>query len=90
MKLDELRQNIDAINEEIIALFGKRLKIVQEIARLKKHVGLSVYDPMREQEQIATLRDLAKDQGLNPSIIEEIFTLFFQYSKLKEWEIIDE
>ena len=72
---------IDHLNAEIIGLFSERLKIAKEIAKIKKE-RIFPHDPVREQEQLQVLRDLAKLHGLSPAVIEEIFTLFVDYSKI--------
>lgn len=81
MNLDDLRKRIDEINAEIIALLSKRLAITAQIAKVKKEQGLPVFDPAREAEQRTRLHELAKKQGLSPSVIEEMFNLFVDYSK---------
>jgi chorismate mutase len=81
MNLEHLRQVVDKLNAEIIELFSERLKVTREIARLKKQHHLPVCDPAREEEQRKLLRELARHHDLNPLIIEEIFTLFVDYSK---------
>ena len=82
MKLDELRNTIDSINEEIIALFSKRLAVTKQIAKVKKENQLPVHDPIREEKQRTHLREMAIKHGLSPAVVEEIFKLFVDYSKL--------
>ncbi len=82
MNLEELRKIIDKLNAEIIGLFSERLKVTKQIAQVKKQNSLPVHDPLREEQQLNTLRDLAQKNGLSPKIIEEIFNLFVDYSKL--------
>jgi chorismate mutase len=82
MNLGALRDKVDQINEEIIALFAKRLEITGQIARLKKEQKLPVNDPVREAKQRSTLRAVAEKHGLNSTVVEEMFHLFVEYSKL--------
>lgn len=82
MSLEELRVHIDQINGEIIALFSKRLQIAREIAKVKKEQRLPVEDRLREEAQRAALRSLAQKHGLSASVMEEIFEIFVDYSKL--------
>jgi chorismate mutase len=82
MSLESLRHKIDHLNGEIISLFSERLKVAKEIAKVKKEHDLPVNDPLREEQQLELLRDLAKRHDLSPAVIEEIFTLFVTYSKL--------
>lgn len=83
MKLEELRNQMDALNREIVELFAKRVSVAIEIARIKKESNLPVYDPVREKEQRELLRHVAEKTGLSPAVIDEIFVLFVEYSKMK-------
>lgn len=82
MNLGELREKIDLINEEIILLFSKRLEITKEIAKVKKANQLPCDDPIRETQQLKALHELALKHSLSPSVMEEIFNLFVDYSKM--------
>jgi chorismate mutase len=82
MNLGELREKIDGINEEIILLFSKRLEITKEIAKVKEASKLPCDDPIRDAQQLMTLHELALKHGLSPSVMEEIFNLFVDYSKM--------
>ena len=52
IKLNLLRKKIDDIDDELIALFLKRLDISKEIGELKKENNMKIYDPKREEEII--------------------------------------
>ncbi len=83
MNLDQLRKTIDQLNGDIIALFSRRLEVTKEIARVKKEQKLPVHDPLREEQQLSMLREAALKHGLSPNVMEEIFNLFVDYSKLR-------
>ncbi len=83
MNLEKLREQIDAINRELVELFGKRLELAKEIARIKKREKLPILDEARERRQYEALRKLATERGLSPMIIEEMFRLFIEYSRLE-------
>ena len=53
--LKELRKNIDEIDEELSALFKKRLDCVKEIGQYKREHNIPVTDSKRENEILATL-----------------------------------
>jgi len=82
LNLKMLRQEIDAINGQIVALFAKRLDVVRKIAEVKKMEAMPVDDPKREAEQLNILRKMARQHGVSAAVIEEIFSLFVDYSKL--------
>jgi len=47
-RLDELRQEIDRIDDELIALLSKRFDLAESIADLKRLAALPIYSPERE------------------------------------------
>jgi len=83
MSLDHLRQEIDRINSEIIHLLAARLQITSLVAQEKKKNMLPVHDQEREHEQYETLKILAAELNLSPSIVEDMFKIFIEYSKVK-------
>ena len=42
MELQELRERIDDIDEELLSVFAERMKVSAEIARVKREQGLPV------------------------------------------------
>ncbi len=48
-EISELRGRIDGIDREILRLLDERTRMVREIGRVKKRLGLSVRDPERER-----------------------------------------
>ena len=49
MTLDELRRQIDAIDQELVALLNRRAEIVIEVGRIKNADGTPIYAPDREK-----------------------------------------
>lgn len=49
-RLDELRRQIDAIDEELVRLLSARARCALTIGHEKKAAGLEVYQPTRETE----------------------------------------
>jgi len=62
MSLDELREQINQMDEEIVALFKKRLKAASGIAAEKKDQNLPVLDQQREQQVMQKVIELAGDE----------------------------
>ena len=60
MNLEELRNQIDNLDEKIIKLLNQRIEVVQEIGKTKKDSGDEIYVPARERavfEKITRLND---------------------------------
>ncbi len=72
MSLDELRQKLDGIDNEIASLLARRADIILEVADFKKQHGGAVYDPKREDAIIARLRDL-NPGPLPDDVLERIY-----------------
>jgi monofunctional chorismate mutase len=71
-KLEELRADINEIDEKMIGLFKDRMLVVKEIARYKMENGMQVLDESREQFIIKKHTDDVKDPDLSREIGEFI------------------
>ncbi len=72
MNLDEIRQKIDSVDSDIIALLSKRAGLVSEAGKLKKDAH-GVRDPKRVEQVIAKVKVKAFYAGLDPAIAEEVY-----------------
>jgi len=59
MELEEVRKEIDGIDDELIRLVVRRLKAVDAVADAKRTSGRPVLDPAREREILAKVAQLA-------------------------------
>jgi chorismate mutase len=63
--LDDLRREIDCLDERLVELLSARAACALEIGRVKKASGLPVYQPARETEVLAHV------QSLNPGPLDD-------------------
>ena len=49
MNLEELRQEINQIDDELVVLLEKRMKLVSQVAAYKQETGKAVLDTKREE-----------------------------------------
>ena len=70
--LDEVRSNIDLIDEKIIKLLAERSSYVSQAAKFKKTQS-EVEAANRVEEVVTRIRDLSKQSDLNPNVGEKIF-----------------
>ncbi len=83
-KIEELRKEIDRIDQQIVENLNERAKIVLAIRSLKKRAGLSVYDPKREEEIFNHLSSVNKGPLYNDDIrdiYEEILRVMKEIEK---------
>ncbi len=69
--LSAFRQSIDNIDAALVHILAERFKVTQAVGRYKAESGLAASDPAREDAQIARLRQLATDAGLDPEFSEK-------------------
>lgn len=53
MSIENYRQEIDKIDQELVRLFNKRMEVVKGVAEYKKESGAPLYDGARERQLIA-------------------------------------
>ena len=63
MELQELRNEINRIDGEMLALLERRLAVCRAIAEYKRQNGLPVRDPARETEKLHEAMELLMALG---------------------------
>jgi len=83
MTLDELREQIDAIDNNLLDIYNKRMDLVHAVGELKNSTGAPIYRPEREQRIIERLQHINKEQGgrLNDEAIDALFVELFAVSR---------
>ena len=81
--LDDCRVAIDEIDNEMLKLLNKRMKVVERVGEIKKDTGGAIYRPEREKAIIDRLVALNKKEGglLNQSAIEAIYLEIFAVAR---------
>ena len=86
MDLNDLRNDIDHIDEEILSLFVKRMVVCRDVALYKKENKLPVLQGNREEEVIRRIRKLSPEDLSDGSSV--LFTNIMDISKsLQQQEI---
>lgn len=83
-ELKKYRQIIDEIDEQILALYLKRMEISHQIGILKKELNLPVCDKKREAEIIASLSNKIEDSKLRMFYIDLLKLIISQSKKIQE------
>lgn len=61
--IDELRARIDVIDEQLVALLNTRAACAIEIGRLKRALGLPIYQPDREKAVVRRVMEVTAELG---------------------------
>lgn len=83
MKLQELREEIDKLDDEIVALLEKRVQIAKQIGEIKTRLNQEVYNPKREEEILKRLQSIS---SLSPHQINMIYQSIFTLTKVLQEE----
>lgn len=70
--LEEVRSNIDHIDQQIVSLIARRGAYVKQAAKFKKNEA-EVQAPDRVSQVISKVRNLSLELGVNPDIVENVY-----------------
>lgn len=62
LNLEEIRGQIDQLDQEITKLICRRMEITKQVAAFKKKNGLPVYHPEREKKVIEKVSGLSGEE----------------------------
>ncbi len=80
MTLEQLRQQIDELDNEMLEILNKRMEVVKHVGELKKTTQTVIYRPEREKQIIDRLAEMS--QGLlTRTAIEAIYLEIFAVSR---------
>ena len=89
MDLTELRQEIDRIDRELVALYEKRMEVCRKVAEYKIGSGKKVLDKEREKDKIRTVQELAHNE-FNRCGVGELFEQIMAMSRKLQYRLLRE
>src|SRR5437867_12487123 len=87
--LEDLRKNIDRVDEVLVRLLNERARCACEIGRLKKELGVEVYQPDREKQVLDHVRGVAAEGPLGPDAIARLFERIIDEARRLERRLMD-
>ena len=85
----KLRDEIDKIDNEIVALYEKRMKIAERVARYKIETGKKVFDREREVSKLEVLSKKASSEFTRVGIVE-LFEHIMAVSRKRQYQLLTE
>src|SRR3977135_3241527 len=86
--LDDLRRDIDRVDEVLVRLLNERARCVCEVGRLKKEQGLEVYQPDREKEVLAHGRGIDAEGPRGPGGVARLFERIIDEARRLERRVV--
>ncbi len=87
MDLLELREQIDAIDRQIVSLYEQRMEICGRVAEYKIETGKKVFDRQREMEKLDKVRSLTHND-FNSHGVEELFEQIMSMSRKLQYQLL--
>ena len=88
LDLMQIRDQLDVIDGKIIEMFEDRMELCKQVAAFKVQTGKPVFDSVREQEKIHTVRQ-AVEGHFNQQAVEELFSQIMTISRRYQYQIIN-
>ncbi|EOS24210.1 chorismate mutase [Lachnospiraceae bacterium 3-1] len=86
-ELSEIREKIDAIDSQIVALYEARMQLTAEVAEYKLSVGKPVLDKVREKEKLAKVKDMVQEEE-NRYGVGELFEQVMALSRKRQYQMM--
>lgn len=78
--LDKLRKDINKIDQQLLSLLSKRIKLVQKVGVCKKEKGLPIKDSAREAEILKRISLQGIELDISPPLVKKIWKAIFSES----------
>jgi len=79
-KLKKKRRKLDLLDQKLLTLLNRRFRITREVGKIKKEIGMKIYDAQREKEILEGLE--RKNKGpLKKGDLKKIFATIMRVSR---------
>ena len=86
LDLTEIRGKIDKLDDELAALFVRRMALCAEVAAYKKQTAKAVRDASRENAIIARLTDGLSEK--DAKAVDKLYRAIFDISRASQQELL--
>ena len=88
-ELEELRQALDQVDRDMVALFEKRMTLARRVAQYKRAHGLPVLDRGREEQVLSSRCGFLQDAHYAPAL-REMYEELMALSRREQKELLKE
>ena len=86
--LEDLRKDIDRVDEVLVRLLNERARCACEIGRIKKEQNVEIYQPEREKQVLEHVKSVAADGPLEPEAIARLFERIMDEARRLERRVV--
>lgn len=79
-KLDNLRKQIDIVDEKLLIFLAKRTTLVRKISKFKKSHNIPILDKDRRNKVLNAQLSKGEGLGLSKDLIKKLYSLIHKYS----------
>ena len=87
--LEELREEIDHLDQELYEIIASRMKIVDQIGFYKRDNNVTIFQKNRWKEMSESRNELARKLGLSEEFMDEIFKIIHENSIKRQTYIMN-
>lgn len=87
-ELNELRTKISKLDSELLSLLAQRQQCTNQVAETKIKHHIPVRDQAREEQLLVTLIQKARDFGLDPHYVTQLFHVIIEDSVLNQQALL--
>jgi chorismate mutase len=88
--LTELRQQIDELDNELLAILAKRMRVSKEIGQYKKEHNMPVLQTIRYDEILEKRISLAEKMGIGTSFMKTVLEAIHEESIRQQIEVLNQ
>lgn len=88
-ELTQIRQELDAVDRQIVALFEERMTLAREVATYKIAHGLPVLDRSREEQVLDSRCAMLADGHWSPAV-RALFEQIMALSRQEQQRLLEE
>ncbi len=89
MDLQQIREQLDAVDAQMVALFEQRMELAEQVAEVKKESGKKVFDKEREMQKIAAVKGQTHN-AFNAKGVEELYQQLMSISRKLQYRRLAE